>query len=152
MNQPLRSVRLVTVVGCVLVAGSLYTGVPGIEGGWPFACFPTFAVIARDHISQLQIEAFDPDGRIMPTDSESLRDTFADQRLRGLLETALDQPQNGERLRGVWELYVQKAPALHSASDVRFYRALVSTVPADHAVASRDLIAEMGADGSINLN
>jgi predicted DCC family thiol-disulfide oxidoreductase YuxK len=153
VHAPQRSVRNIVAVGSVLLAGSLYAGARAIVAGWPFACFPTFAYIAQDHIQVLDIVAFDRDGRVMPTtDSASLHDTFADQRLRGLLESALYGPgENGERLRGVWQLYLQKAPGLEGASDVRFYRVTVSTIPGDHSAAARDLIAEMGSGGSIRV-
>lgn len=151
-RRPQGSLPGIIALGSVLVAGSVYTGAREIVAGWPFACFPTFASIAQDHIYMLDVVAFERDGSVMPTKSASLRKTFADQRLRGLLEYVLSHPaQKDERLRGVWRLYLQKAPELGNASDVRFYEDVISTTPEDHSIASRDLIAEINSDGSIDL-
>jgi predicted DCC family thiol-disulfide oxidoreductase YuxK len=124
--------KLVAVVGILLVAANAYTGMRGIVSGWPFACYPTFQWVAEDEITSMEVEALAPNGEIIPTDTSTLKQTFADQRLRGLLGALLGLQKPGEsveRLRGLWQLYLQKAPELKRASIVRFYKATLFTSP-----------------------
>jgi predicted DCC family thiol-disulfide oxidoreductase YuxK len=140
------NLKLIAGVGCVLVAGSFYTGIRGIVAGWPFACFPTFAYIARDHIDTLQILALTANGDVLSTDEASLRTSFSDQRLRALLErTLIDPGEANSRLRGVWQLYTQKDGRLKEAATVRFYRVTVCTIPDQQKrnPLNRQLLAEI---------
>jgi predicted DCC family thiol-disulfide oxidoreductase YuxK len=122
--------RVIASMGILLVAANLYSGMRGTVSGWPFACYPTFAGTMGDEIESLEIVSLTPSGSVIPTDSSTLRQSFADQRLRGLLEFALRNPGNSfERLKGVWQLYIQKDPRLKMASVVRFYRATLCTIP-----------------------
>jgi predicted DCC family thiol-disulfide oxidoreductase YuxK len=146
-----RSPKITIATGIVLLAGSLYTGAGEIVNGWPFACFPTFANVATSHISVLQIEAIGQDGRPLPTDSAPLRSAFSDQRARGMFEAVLDNPGvHDERLLALWQLCLQRAPELREARRIRFYRAIVSTIPGDSSVVGRDLLADMDTSGSIH--
>ncbi len=145
-----KPVKAILVTGIVLLAGSFNTGMRGIYAGWPFACYPTFAYLGGSHASVLQIEAVGPDGNLLPTDSGPLHAAFFDQRSRGMLDSVLNNPgPNDERLRALWQLYVQREPALKEARAIRFYRANISIIPGDQSMDGRDLIAEMDADGSI---
>jgi predicted DCC family thiol-disulfide oxidoreductase YuxK len=140
--------NMATAVGVLLVAANVYTGARGIVSGWPFACYPTFAPMAGEEIISLEVVALDARGEIIPTDTSSLRESFSHQRLRGLLESVARLPMPGgslDRLRGVWQLYVQKDPQLGAAASVRFYRATLRTVPGDQHLnpLQRELIAEI---------
>jgi predicted DCC family thiol-disulfide oxidoreductase YuxK len=145
-----RPVKWIMAVGVLVVAGSFYTGALGIYAGWPFACFPTFANLAGPLSAVLQIEAFDQDGRVLTTNAGFLDQAFADQRLRGMLDSVLNNPgKDDSRLLAVWQLCLQQAPSLKSAHEIRFYRAMKSTIPGDKFVAERNLIAEVDVRGSI---
>jgi predicted DCC family thiol-disulfide oxidoreductase YuxK len=138
--------RLITAMGILLVSANLYAGMRAIVSGWPFACYPTFAGAAGEEIQSLEIVAFTPSGKLIPTDSSMLRQSFADQRLRGLLESALRNPgKSFERLKGLWQLYSQKDPQLKMASVVRFYRATLCTIPEQlyRNPVKRELLTEL---------
>ena len=140
--------KMVTAVGILLVAMNVYTGIRGIVSGWPFACYPTFAPIAGGEIVSLEIVALDARGETIPTDTSSLKQSFSHQRLRGLLESVVRLPMPDgslDRLRGVWQLYVQKDPQLGEAATVRFYRATLCTIPGEENLnpLRRELIAEI---------
>ena len=124
--------KLVAAAGILLVAGNVYTGMRNIVAGWPFASYPTFAYVADDEITSMEIVALAPDGEIIPTDTTPLKQSFAEQRLRGMLESLLrlQKPgENGDRLSGLWQIYVLKDPQLKRASTIRFYQATLCTVP-----------------------
>jgi predicted DCC family thiol-disulfide oxidoreductase YuxK len=140
--------KMATAVGVLLVAANVYTGARGIVSGWPFSCYPTFSPMAGEEIISLEIVALDARGEIIPTDTSSLRESFSHQRLRGLLESVATLPMPGgslDRLRGVWQLYVQKDPQLSAAATVRFYRVTVRTVPGEQHLnpLRSELIAEI---------
>ena len=140
--------KMVTAVGVLLVALNVYTGIRGIVSGWPFACYPTFAPMVGGEIVSLEIVAIDARGKLIPTDTNSLKKSFSHQRLRGLLESVVRLPMPDgslDRLRGVWQLYVQKDPQLGEAATVRFYRATLCTIPGEENLnpLRRELIAEI---------
>jgi predicted DCC family thiol-disulfide oxidoreductase YuxK len=132
VRNPNSDWKLVAAAGILLVAANVYTGMRNIVAGWPFASYPSFAYVANDEITSMEIVALAPDGEIIPTDTSPLKQAFAEQRLRGMLESLLrlQRPgENGDRLSGLWQIYVLKDPRLKRASTIRFYRATLCTIP-----------------------
>ncbi len=90
---------LVGVVGLLLVSANAYAGMRGIVSGWPIACYPTFQWLAGDETVSTEIVALAPDGKIIPTNTATVNQTFSDQRLRGLLEDLQKPGESAQRLK-----------------------------------------------------
>jgi predicted DCC family thiol-disulfide oxidoreductase YuxK len=122
----------VLAVGILLLTANVYTGARGNANGWPFACYPTFAAILGDETASLDIVALTSQGEIIPTDTKELAQRFMPQRFRGLVESLLRVQKPGgstERLRSLWQLYVQEDSRLEKASVIRFHRLSLCTIP-----------------------
>jgi hypothetical protein len=146
-----RALVPVVVVGSLLLVANIYCGARGIQGGWPFACYPTFASLQGDEINSLEVAAVTPRGEAVTLDASDLKQRFTGQRLQGLVESLLrmrrSNPGDFEgHVKALWTLYGQQDPRLKKASTLRIYRLKLTTIP-ERTFANpvqRELIFEMG--------
>ena len=63
-------------------------GVLLIEEGWPFACFPTFAWVARNTSTELEFVAISESGKAAPIDAWPLIQSLGTERWRPMSRKA----------------------------------------------------------------
>ncbi len=141
-----RDVRLdpVVAVGWLLIAGTIWAGVLDIEGGWPFACYPTFRNIARAELPWLEIEREDPSGSVGDVSRDDLAGQAGQRRWAEMWSVMRGGPGREARLGAYWQRLADERPGLRGAARVRFYAAGVSVLPEDHGrISRRQLIGEI---------
>ncbi len=136
-RSPTRPWRATVVVGAILVTGNLAFGIAGINDGWPFACYPKFDRTVGERLPAMEVDLVRADGSTqavpiawMSPDGRSQRWWALSWSLLGAHERARASP---ERFRAFWESVTAASPraraATRASTQVRFYRAYVSTIP-----------------------
>ena len=124
--------RAVAWVGILLVSVNLWFGFRNVMKAWPFACYPTFARIARPEVTSLTMVALDASGNAIPFNESLLKQELSSERWRGMTRTILstkDDERRARRLNAFWRMWVTHEPGFQRATTVRFYQDTVSTVP-----------------------
>jgi len=122
-------------VGLLLLVVNSFLGFRGAVNAWPFACYPTFAYIAQDQISSIEIVIQDYHGQESTWDEHSLQNYFPKERLREMFRRILSAENAGSResrLRGLWESLIQKDKSFRTVNSVRFYRVSYKIEPREN--------------------
>jgi len=92
-------------VAAVLIAGNSLAGLGAVTAGWPFACYPTFAGIARTERLDIRLVLERPEGDRVILDTPRLRQLVNWEKFDGMAAPILRHEDDAlRRARGLVEL------------------------------------------------
>jgi hypothetical protein len=92
-------------VAAVLIAGNSLAGLGAVTAGWPFACYPTFAGIARTERLDIRLVLERPQGDRLILDTPRLRQLVNWEKFDGMAAPILRHEDDAlRRARGLVEL------------------------------------------------
>lgn len=122
----------VTIVGGLLVVVNGWFGLRSIEGGWPFAAYPTFATVRHTNIDRLRVTRVDADGRASEVDLSAFIERLQYQKF-GPLAMAVaeteDETVRREKLAVLHALIVESTADLDADEEVILHFVTVSADP-----------------------
>jgi hypothetical protein len=115
-------------LGTTLVLVCSFCGADKIISGWPFACYPTFSLPAREKLETLGLVAGTAPGEAIPVEIRGISYDRLYWVLTNILATS-DPRLQQDRLRELWMFAVQSDPRLKGTTFVKFYRETWWTAP-----------------------
>jgi hypothetical protein len=146
-----RPYPLVTaVVGGFLIVGNVLFGVRHDVYAYPFACYPTFAAIARQpHASRILCFISTDGQRYVPVDpAKEIANAglLPFYRFHALFGHILDQDpeKQGELFKALWRMMERVDPKYKEVRMVRFYRELLMVGPEEReaTLVDREVLFE----------
>ena len=126
---PVRSVRVVGVVGAILLLGNSYAGVVAATAAWPFASYPTFAgqaVLSPEILFVVRSSG----GQPVEVTASDLRQAFTWEKLDGLSRPILNNEPGAEsRARALLATATQRGVEVPSAGAVEVYASTPEWTP-----------------------
>ena len=107
----------VTIIGSLLLLGTIVFGVGNMYFSWPLAAYPTFAGLAGPETHALEIVMLSATGEVIPLNEQTLRRKMSPERFVGLVNHILsvnDEAQRRIRLQALWRLWVHHNERLGS--------------------------------------
>ncbi len=125
------AVHVVAAVGAALGIGIGIAGAAGTTQAYPFACYPTFASIARETMPALAVELEQDDGTIVPLERHAFREPGPrGWALEWRLAGAYDR-YDPRRTEAYFREAAARPPLAHRAATARFVRVYVVELSVD---------------------
>ena len=131
------------VVGTGLLLINGWFGARRIEGGWPFASYPTFATIRNAHIERLTVTEVGVGGRSTTVDLSDLIDTFQYQKFGPLVMSIAeteDRNVRRDKLAVLHALIIDSVDGVDPNDVILMRFATVSADPADRDADPIDVV------------
>jgi hypothetical protein len=139
------------VVGSLLVAASVLTGITHTGNGWPFSGYPEFAGTGPDTVQVVTFETLDRAGGPHAYSPEAALETWMEpERYRALTRSPFRPAAAGlvrARALALWDMFRRFASPPSDTVAVRFYQDTVVVDP-DYTrnPVARELIMELSVD------
>jgi predicted DCC family thiol-disulfide oxidoreductase YuxK len=140
--------RPVVVVGMIMILANAAYGVKRQRTGWPFSCYPPFALIEPPMSTEMDLAALAADGTLIAWDEKGLIKRFTYPRWATLMRRLSDEGSEA-RYRAFWRVVVAHDSAVERAVRVEFYRDRYSTDPERRpdTLLRREVVYAMELDG-----
>jgi hypothetical protein len=120
--------RPVIAVGLFMIVANVAYGVKHQRTGWPFSCYPPFSRIAPPVSIEMDMAAFDTDGKPIDWDKSGLIKRFTYPRFATLMERMSDEGSPA-RYQAFLRVVAAHDPEVRRAVSVEFYRSRFLTDP-----------------------